>query len=208
MDVSANKSATLFTIAILLLSLSKAKAQRGLEVKNDTLTKTVLIHPVLEDWRSSEHEYKPNLHLGDQLGRDFSAGKIDEDGIVRRYKNNGKVNEDWFAWRKDVKAPFDAKVSRVEHPDTTNKPGVMNREAQPGLIFFKKENGLTVVYVHAREINVEEGDRVQAGEVVAKVGNNGNSRNPHIHVGAWKGETPLQIQVDLYSAKRSQKKKP
>lgn len=48
MDVSANKSATLFTIAILLLSLSKAKAQRGLEVKNDTLTKTVLIHPVLE----------------------------------------------------------------------------------------------------------------------------------------------------------------
>lgn len=202
MNLSVKKSVTLLTIAVFLLSLPETKAQRGLEIENDTLTKTVLIHPVLEDWRSSEHEYKPNLHLGDQLARDFSVGKIDDDGIVRRYKNDGKANEDWYAWRKDVMAPFDATVSRVEHPDTTNKPGVMNRDAQPGLIFFKKENGLTVVYAHAREINVEEGDRVQAGEVVAKVGNNGNSRNPHIHAGAYKDDTPLQIQVDLYAEER------
>ena len=44
--------------------------------------------------------------------------------------------------------------------------------------------------------------------VVAKVGNNANSRAPHVHVEAWKGPpsklgaktgTPLQIRVDLYA---------
>jgi len=38
---------------------------------------------------------------------------------------------------------------------------------------------------------------------VGRVGNNGNSRAPHVHAGAWKaGDTPLQIQVDLYAAVR------
>lgn len=61
-----------------------------------------------------------------------------------------------------------------------------------------------MVYAHVREIKVEEGQQVKAGEVVARVGNNGNSRSPHVHVGAWQDETPLQIQVDLYAAERDQ----
>jgi len=69
----------------------------------------------------------------------------------------------------------------------------------------------TVLYGHVREIEVEEGETVRPGEVVAKVGNNGNSRNPHIHIGAWEDDasklgakegTPLQIQVDLYVEER------
>ncbi|WP_147302681.1 M23 family metallopeptidase [Thalassotalea euphylliae] len=36
----------------------------------------------------------------------------------------------------------------------------------------------------------------QAGESIAKVGNNGYSCNPHIHVGAWKDNLPLQIRFD------------
>lgn len=194
----------LFFFLLTIFGMSpEANAQMGLEVETDTLTQTVLIHPVLKDWRSSEHEYKSHLHLGDQLGRDFGIGKIDEDGIVRRYKNNGKANEDWYAWKKNVMAPFDAKVSKVNEADSTNIPGVMNSDVRPGLIFFEKENGLTVVYAHVREIKVKEGDRVKAGQIVAKVGNNGNSRNPHVHVGAWKDDTPLQIQVDLYAEQRS-----
>ena len=47
------------------------------------------------------------------------------------------------------------------------------------------------------DLSVKEGDTVKAGDIVAKVGNNGFSRNPHIHVGAWKGNTPLQIRFDL-----------
>ena len=48
-------------------------------------------------------------------------------------------------------------------------------------------------------LHVARGDTVRAGQVVARVGNNGYGRNPHIHIGAWKGETPYQIRWDLRS---------
>ena len=181
----------------------KAEAQPKQAVR-DTLTQTVLIHPVIRGDHivSSEHEFNANLRLGDQLGRDFMISQITDDGFLRSFEGDGRQNTDWYGWRKEVLAPISGKVTRVNHPDTTNQPGTMNRDAQPGLIFFERADSTTVIYAHIREISVEEGDRVSAGEVVGKVGNNGNSRAPHIHVGAWRKEIPLQIQVDLYAAER------
>lgn len=110
-------------------------------------------------------------------------------------------------------APFDTTVARVAEPDTVNGPGTMKRETQPGLIAFKDEaEGITVIYGHVRETGVEEGDAVQAGEVVAKEGNNGTSRGPRVPIGAWKGKMhllgskkggpPLQVQMDLHAQQR------
>ncbi|NBB86483.1 MAG: peptidoglycan DD-metalloendopeptidase family protein [Bacteroidetes bacterium] len=195
-------------LAVLLAPTTNvAVGQHGISLDTDSLTQTVLIHPVIDADASrfslvmSEHEYDPGLRLGDRLGSDFKVQKLGEDGVPRSYApgTDGTKNEDWYGWRREVLAPFGATVTRVQHPDTTNVPGTMNREAKPGLIFFENEEGVIVVYAHAREISVEEGQRVETGDVVAKVGNNGNSRAPHIHVGAWKDETPLQIQVYLYA---------
>lgn len=198
-------------IVLLVMILSTintgVRAQSITKVNRDTLTQTVIIHPVIEGKHivSSEHEYDPDLRLGDQLARDFSIARINDQGILRRFKDDGHSNREWYGWRKDVLAPVNGTVTRVNHPDTTNQPGVMNRNARPGLIFFKRADGTTVIYAHVREIKVEEGDQVKAGEVVAKVGNNGNSRAPHVHAGAWREDTPLQIQVDLYAAGRDKK---
>ena len=46
-------------------------------------------------------------------------------------------------------------------------------------------------------MKVKVGDTVKAGDIVAKVGNNGTSFMPHIHIGAWKDKEPLQISFDL-----------
>lgn len=199
------------TVSILLLFLSfipnQSKAQYGLvDIHDDTLSSSVFIHPVIKgEMTGSEHEYKENLGLGDQLGRDFTIGKITDKGIVRRFKTDGSTNEDWYAWRKDVMAPFDGIIKKVNHPESSNQPGVMDREAPTGFILFEHENGTTIVYAHVREIKVTKRQKVSAGEVVAKVGNNATSRSPHVHVGAWKDDTPLQIQVDLYAQERYQK---
>ena len=208
MIVTINRlsSITLLLSSLMLFLITiPTNAQHGLaNTENDTLSKSVIIHPVIEgELVSSEHEYKSKLRLGDQLGRDFTVAEMQDDGIAKRYKNKGRTNKDWYGWRKNVLAPFDGKVTRVQYPDTTNKPGTMNRDADPGLIFFQNKNHVTVIYAHAREIEVEEGQQVKAGDVVAKVGNNGNSRLPHIHVGAWNKDTPLQIQVDLYAPHRN-----
>lgn len=117
----------------------------------------------------------------------------------------------WYGWRQDVLAPFDGRVVRVTRPDSTNKPGSMDRDGKTGLIVCQEEEGITVAYAHPQEISVEDGQTVEPGDVVAKVGNNGTSRGPHVHVGAWEEPpyklgsetgTPLQIQADLYAEKR------
>lgn len=195
----------------IVLTPYNSKGQTGRDLKNDTLTQSVLIHPPIDTEQghlvTTEHTYKPELRPGDQLARDFMLAKLSTDGISRTHINHGKTNKDWYGWRAPVLAPMDATVTRVEDPDTVNTPGTMNRQAQPGLIFFQNDDSVTVIYAHAREIKVEEGQQVKAGEKVGRVGNNGNSRNPHIHVGAWKKDTPLQIQVDLYAEQRNKNQK-
>lgn len=202
------------TVLLADASPSIAQSQLGLDVEDDTLTNTVLIHsPVAtpED-RSTvlftrEHTYRSHYTKGDQLARDFIVMKIGDDGIMRPFNpgSEGRRNEDWYTWRQDVLAPFDGTVTQVQLPDSTNQPGRLNADAQHGEIDFESEDGVVVHYVHVREIDVEEGQRVEAGEVVAKVGNNGSSIAPHLHVGAWKDSTPLQIQRDLYGEKRVNK---
>jgi murein DD-endopeptidase MepM/ murein hydrolase activator NlpD len=54
-----------------------------------------------------------------------------------------------------------------------------------------------VVYAHLDDIRVRVGNHVIVGHVVALDGNNGSARNPHVHVGAYLGKTPLQIHWDL-----------
>jgi len=208
-------------IAGLMLVPTEACAQPGLDLENDTLTQSVLIHPPIDVsgrrmvLNTREHTYRPQLRLVDQLARDFTVMKVGDDGIGRAYEPGtaGKENEDWYGWRQDALAPFESKVVQVARPDSTNKPGSMNRDGKTGLIVFEDEgDGITVAYAHVREIEVEQGDTVGRGDVVGKVGNNGTSRAPHVHVGAWTGEPdllgtktgaePLQIQVDLYASKR------
>jgi murein DD-endopeptidase MepM/ murein hydrolase activator NlpD len=190
--------------------LNEAKAQYGRDVAVDTLASTVLIHPpVAAPGERSvlftrEHTYRPNYTRGDQLARDFIVMTIGKDGIMRPFKpgSEGKRNEDWFTWRNDVLAPYSGTVAHVQQHDSTNQPGRLNSAAQHGQIQFKNEEDVVVSYVHLREIKVKEGQRVKVGEVVAKAGNNGSSIAPHVHVGAWKDNMPLQIQVDLYAKER------
>jgi murein DD-endopeptidase MepM/ murein hydrolase activator NlpD len=223
---------TLRTACLVLLPLGilsmgvgthDAIAQPGLNPAADTLTQSVLIHPPIDatgpriSLVTREHTYRSSLRLGDQLARDFMIQRVGSDGVPRAYEPEtaGERNEDWYGWRSDVLAPFDGTVARVVHPDSVNVPGTMNRDGEPGLIVFRDESdGIVVIYVHVRDIEVQQGQTVDAGDLVAQVGNNATSRVPHVHVGAWRGDmdllsakqggTPLQIQVDLYAQQRSQ----
>ena len=42
------------------------------------------------------------------------------------------------------------------------------------------------------------------GQVVALDGDNGTAKNPHVHVGAYRGKKPLQIRWDLVAEGRIQ----
>lgn len=46
---------------------------------------------------------------------------------------------------------------------------------------LRHENGVTSFYAHCSELCVQKGQRVSMGDVVAKVGDTGNTTGPHLH---------------------------
>jgi murein DD-endopeptidase MepM/ murein hydrolase activator NlpD len=57
-----------------------------------------------------------------------------------------------------------------------------------GSVFLDHGAGLISMYFHLRELTVEQGDRVERGEVIGTVGQTGRATGPHLHMGLrWRG---------------------
>jgi hypothetical protein len=161
----------------------------------------VLIHPpVARRYTSLEHPVGELTHLGDALGADCMVVEY-LDGWVRPYRTDGAANEDWFGWSEPLLAPIDGVVEDIRDHPFTNEPGVMGTPPAAA-ITFSDSTGLRVVYGHIQAPRVAVGDSVTRGQVVAHIGNNGMCRHPHVHVGAWRRDQPLQVRFDLAALAR------
>ncbi|GAA3410631.1 peptidoglycan DD-metalloendopeptidase family protein [Paenibacillus hodogayensis] len=156
----------------------------------------ITIHPIHRHAYSvMEHPEGQYEYMGDALGCDCMIEKF-VDGCMRKYKNDGRNNEEWYGWDAEVLAPFGGVVEAIYINPMTNKVGEIH-PSRASSITFLRHDGVKVFYGHVKDVHVGKGDSVKAGDIVARVGNNGYSRCPHIHIGAWKENTPLQIRFDL-----------
>ena len=81
-------------------------------------------------------------------------------------------------WQAQVVAAADGSV--VEHwppPDGYYR----GHPVYGGLLILEHENGWRTLYAHLSETRVRTGMRVEAGEVIGRVGNTGMSRGDHLH---------------------------
>ncbi len=186
------------TMALVFLTLL-AFAPEGVSGEDDNRIESILIHPPFSaPYSCSEHRQGQLPYLGDALGADCTIGRlVEEDGRlwVREYRNEGLDNEDWYGYGADVLAPCDCTVAKVRVNPVENQPGMLG-EPPASSITFERTDSSFVLIAHVKDIQVSEGDSVSAGDVVAAVGNNGYSRQPHVHIGAWRGEAALQIRFD------------
>lgn len=193
---------TILVAALYLLFSAGAAAAQGRAVTPETI-ETVTLHRLFAEYYAcGEHVAGELEYLGDALGTDcIIQGGLPEDGasgFVRAFRTDGATNEDWYGWNAQVLAPFDGTVIHVNVNAVVNTPGQLGRPPA-SFIVFERADGMRVLMAHMQDIQVARGATVTAGQVVARVGNNGYGRSPHIHVGAWKGETPYQIRWDLNS---------
>jgi murein DD-endopeptidase MepM/ murein hydrolase activator NlpD len=203
----------ILSLALILLQAAAASAKPPIIIPPKAAPVTgeidqVTLGPIaLEPFACTEHPLGQLSYAGDALGTDCTivGGITDRGGFPREFKTDGKTNDDWYGWKVTLLAPFDGVVVGAYAKDEVNTPGVFGKPPA-AVLQFRRADGVIVVYAHVTDLMVKVGDRVTAGQPVAKVGNNGVARSPHTHVGAWreKDSVPLQIRWDLRAMARLQ----
>jgi hypothetical protein len=178
---------------ITLASLALAAPVRPAEIE------AVIAHPPMDGFFTCSEHWNGQLQtLGDALGRDCMIERlVTESGRTwtRPYATDGMTNEDWFSWGVAVLSPCDCVVLKVYENPVQNSPGVLGKPPASHLV-LRRDDGVYFLLAHTQLASVTVGQRVAYGEPIAKVGNNGFGRSPHVHMGAWKDDQPLQIRWD------------
>lgn len=102
----------------------------------------------------------------------------------KSYKSDGKINEDYYAFGKDLLAPCDAEVVLAVDGIKDNIPGILNPIYMLGnSVLLKTKNNEYILFAHFKQhsIKVKQGDLVKSGQVLGLCGNSGNSSEPHLH---------------------------
>lgn len=188
----------IFFLALMLGAANNAAAQVASDSTKREIAQ-ITLHPVFgEAYACSEHAAGELPYLGDDLGQDcVIQAFVESNGgtFMRSYRGEGQANEDWYGWNKPVLSPCECRVVSVSLNPVTNKPGHTGKPPA-STITFELVDGTRVVLAHIQNPQVKAEDLVHAGQEIAKVGNNGFARIPHIHIGAWRGSDALQIRWD------------
>lgn len=116
--------------------------------------------------------------------------KIGESGTT--FSGDPKKNENYFCYNQDVLAVADGTVVRVLDGVPENTPATGDSRAVTlnpvnmggNQVAIDLGGNRYALYGHLipGSIRVKEGDKVKAGQVIAKLGNSGNSSEPHLHL--------------------------
>lgn len=106
----------------------------------------------------------------------------DQEG--KSFKDEGKINEDYYAFGKRIISPSEGEVVLVVDGVKDNIPGKLNPIYSPGnSVIIKTENNEFLFFAHfiKDSIVVSEGQAVKQGDLLGLCGNSGNSSEPHLH---------------------------
>jgi len=100
------------------------------------------------------------------------------------YKTDGKTNEDYYAFGKDLISPCDGEVVLAVDGIKDNVPGTLNPVYIPGnTVIIKTQNNEYLFFAHFKQysIAVKQGQKIKQGQLLGLCGNSGNSSEPHLH---------------------------
>ncbi len=137
---------------------------------------------------------KENSHswniLGERYAYDFEIRKED-----KPYHDDYHLIENYYSYLEDVIVPCEGFVFALnnEYENTKiydDRPVACDIDDPRGnFITIKHPHGeySTICHLEKDTFKVQVGDIVKAGDILAKVGNSGNTEGPHIHFQVNKG---------------------
>ncbi len=112
----------------------------------------------------------------------FDIAKLGPDG--RRYKTEGKTNEDYWAFGQEILSPGDGIVTEAIEGVRDNAIGSLNQYSAVGncIIIMHSDSEYSVIaHLKQGSTKVKKGDKVSRGQLLGLCGNSGNSSEPHLH---------------------------
>jgi len=146
---------------------------------------TKLILPFKDEWTViwGGDTKKLNYHVESEAQKNaFDIVITNDKG--NSYKTDGKNNEDYYAFGKDLIAPCDGEVVLVVDGIKDNVPGILNPVYVPGnTVIIKTPNNEFLFFAHFKQhsIVVKQGQKVKQGQLLGLCGNSGNSSEAHLH---------------------------
>lgn len=146
---------------------------------------TKLILPFNDTWNVfwGGDTKEQNYHVESEAQKNaFDFLIIGQSG--KSYKTDGKTNEDYYDFGKEIIAPCDGEVVQVVDGIKENIPGEMNPfNAGGNSIIIKTTNNEFLFFGHFKHqsIKVKEGQKVVRGQLLGLCGNSGNSSEAHLH---------------------------
>jgi hypothetical protein len=132
-----------------------------------------------------------NVHGTYFLAQRFAIdwNRIDEKGNVFYPGSDNKMNESYLDYGVDIYSATAGTVSKVRNEFLDNTPGEIPEAVQNvdnacgNEVTVAMDNGHYAHYCHLKpdSIKVQTGDRVNQGQILAALGNSGNSMGPHLH---------------------------
>ena len=155
--------------------------------KQPTLIRNIskLILPFKEEWTVfwGGDTKEQNYHVAYKAQKN-AFDMIITDAKGKSYKTDGKINEDYYAFGKELFAPADGEIVLVVDGIKDNKPGILNPNYVPGnSVIIKTVHNEYLFFAHFKQhsIKVKQGQKVKQGDLLGLCGNSGNSSEPHLH---------------------------
>jgi hypothetical protein len=124
--------------------------------------------------------------------------KIGPDG--KCFKADGRHLQDYLSWGQAVRAPISGTVIEAVKTYPDNEPGrVDDRDSRGNHVLIRSVAGEIILLAHLRKGSVlaEKGDSVQEGQLLAQVGNSGNTSAPHLHIDASRATQGGRVSVPM-----------
>ncbi len=142
------------------------------------------------------------------IGQRFAIDFLQVDSTGSSYHGDPLKNESYYAYGTRLMAVADGVVAATKDSIPQNVPGASSRAVPITMttvggnyVAIDIGQGRYALYAHLQpgSLRVKVGDRVKRGQVIALLGNSGNSTEPHVHFQIADGPTFLSSEGIPYA---------
>jgi hypothetical protein len=154
-------------------------------------------HDFLSHHRRFALQYRPEIKafgMVDNPSR-FALDLVQADANGAFFTGDGKTDEQWYGWKKPIRAPGAGQVAAVndgvldndqvgkENRWVPKRPSEDEMMTYGNYVLIDHGGGefSLMAHMHQGSVRVKKGDSVKPRDIVGEVGNSGSSLAPHVH---------------------------